>query len=243
MSLDMFDAIAGVADDKTRANEDFQILGFVIAIIGGKLLVLFFSDKTLHQFGNFALGFFPSLFSIFSDIDIFPNRKLLRKRFELMLQSVPIDLELTPQRIDGSVGIHDHAIAQACGTPNGFVTVSGDPNRRRRFLQRAGGCGEVGEFIVLAGEIHFPIRPEIFDDHQGFFEARGAVALEHAETAEFPFAVTEADADYQILNLGNQARQKRDNFPPYSIAAEVVLPRPDRMEAGIPRSFGKVYDR
>ena len=59
MSLDLCDAVARVANDETRANECFQILRFVIAIIGGKLLVLFFSVKTLHQFGNFALGFFP----------------------------------------------------------------------------------------------------------------------------------------------------------------------------------------
>jgi len=47
--------VARVANDETRANECFQILGFVIAMICWKLPVLFFSVKTLHQFRNFAL--------------------------------------------------------------------------------------------------------------------------------------------------------------------------------------------
>src|SRR5215471_18360573 len=52
-----------------------------------------------------------------------------------------------------------------------------------------------------------------------------------------------AGADHGILNFWNQACQKRDDFPTHSITAEVVLPRPDGMEAGVPRRFGKIYDR
>ena len=73
-----------------------------------------------------------------------------------------IDFELALQGIDGRVGIHHQAIAHARGAPNRFVTVSGDPDRRRRFLQRTRRCLEVAEFIVLAGEITPFLSPRDF---------------------------------------------------------------------------------
>src|SRR5215470_7723607 len=73
--------------------------------------------------------------------------------------------------------------------------MSGDPDRRRRLLERSRSRGQVVHAKVLARKADVIFSPQSLDQGDRFFETRNPLFSLHPKAVELALAITKGDAE------------------------------------------------
>src|SRR5882724_469077 len=195
IARDLVDDPRGVADDEAVACQLREAR--VEALAGGQCLVLFPApvrgilrpeDRRRLRHGRRRLG---------RHVAFLDQRRLDGRRAPKLPPSAQKKLELTLERRERGVGVHEPGVAQPRGAPNTGVAVGGHPDRRAGTLHRAHRDPRGSQAEVPALVVDGFAAPQPLDDLEPLDEATDAVLRVVPQRAVLDVPIAETDAEDQ----------------------------------------------